>query len=470
MAITTDGPEPRTAQPFGINDYYLGLLLFGLLGYSLFGRGFAYLGLPPLFIGEFLLVLGLIALLNSGASVATLSSVAGLWLIMLMVWTLARTAPYIGEYGVDALRDSVIALYGLYAFVMAGLLLERPDRLRRLIEAYGRFTYLFIPAVLILYPLQQITPDVIPTWPITGVPLVVLKPGDIGVHLAGISLFLLLGFRRLGVIWLILLLAAMAMAATQGRGGMLAMVLPIALALVLVRANRPLIFIGVLTASAVILALVLDLKLEFGDRRVLSARQFVTNVISILSSTRSGDLDDTKEWRLEWWGMIVDYTLNGRYFWTGKGFGVNLANSDGFQVIEPGQGALLRSPHNATMTILARGGAPGLVFWLMTCAVWGWTMFSTYRLALAHQNRVWSRFFLFIFCYWLSAMINATFDVSLEGPMMGIWAWCLFGVGMAAAMLYRVELAGSQGEALALRATGRRTVPMSRKPIISSQR
>ena len=441
----------RTDRSSNVNDYYLGLLLFALLGYALLGRGFAYVGFPPLFIGELLLALGLLALLHSGAALAVFSSFAGLWLILLMAWTLARTAPYVGEHGVEALRDSVIVFYGLYAFVIAGLLLERPERLRRLIETYGRFIYLFIPVALVLYPLQQVAPEIIPVWPNTGVALVVLKPGDIGVHLAGISLFLLLGFRKFKVIWLLLLLTGVAMASTQGRGGMLAMMLPIALALVFVRANTQLLWLGLLIASVVTLALIFDLKFEFGDRRVLSARQIVTNLTSILSSTQSGDLDDTKEWRLEWWGQIVDYTFNGRYFWTGKGFGVNLADVDGFQVVEAGQGALLRSPHNATMTVLARAGVPGLALWLMTCTAWGWTMFTSYLLARARRDRAWSRFFLFIFCYWLAAMINATFDVALEGPMMGIWTWCLFGIGLAAAMLYRSEVEDRQGRVLGAR-------------------
>jgi hypothetical protein len=28
-------------------------------------------------------------------------------------------------------------------------------------------------------------------------------------------------------------------------------------------------------------------------------------------------------------------------------------------------------------------------------------------------------------------MVNATFDVYLEGPQGGIWFWCVFGFGIA---------------------------------------
>jgi hypothetical protein len=34
-------------------------------------------------------------------------------------------------------------------------------------------------------------------------------------------------------------------------------------------------------------------------------------------------------------------------------------------------------------------------------------------------------------------MVNASFDVYLEGPTGGIWFWVIFGTGLAAPVLYR---------------------------------
>lgn len=439
LAMSEQKLATRADRIRNINERYLTLLLVALFGYAVLGRGFAYAGIPPVFIGEILLVLGLLALLRSGCLSATLSSLPNVLLILLMIWVLIRAVPYIGEYGLAGLRDTVIVLYGLYAFVIAGLLLQVPDRLLRLIESYGRFIYLFIAITIVSYPIQQVMPDLIPVWPNSGIPLIALKPGDIGVHLAGISLFLLLGFGRFSLFWLFLLFCAISLAAAQGRGGTLAILLPLSFALLLVRANSQLSRLGLLAVTVVVLALILDVKFEFGDRRGLSARQILTNLTSILSSTESGDLDDTKEWRLEWWQKIIDYTINGRYFWGGKGFGVNLADVDGYQVIH--EGTVLRSPHNASMTILARSGVPGILLWLLLSASWAWTMISQCLRAHARQDRAWSRFFLFIFSYWLASMINATFDVALEGPMMGIWTWCLFGIGIGASMIYQDEIA-----------------------------
>ena len=83
--------------------------------------------------------------------------------------------------------------------------------------------------------------------------------------------------------------------------------------------------------------------------REISFDQIVTNFKSMTGDTGSAGLDSTKKWRVDWWNKIEQYSLYGPYRWTGKGFGVNLAEDDGFQVLTDNS---LRSPHNAHMNIL----------------------------------------------------------------------------------------------------------------------
>src|SRR5688500_18623251 len=67
----------------------LDLLCLTLLGYALFGKGWAYVGIPPLFIGDAVLLLGVMRLLmlTRGWSVIFLSP--PLWaLFALMAWGL----------------------------------------------------------------------------------------------------------------------------------------------------------------------------------------------------------------------------------------------------------------------------------------------------------------------------------------------------------------------------------------------
>ena len=45
----------------------------------------------------------------------------------------------------------------------------------------------------------------------------------------------------------------------------------------------------------------------------------------------------------------------------------------------------------------------------------------------------------------IAFMINAAFDVFLEGPMGGIWFWTIYGVGLAAMWLYKHDPAVLDG-------------------------
>jgi peptidoglycan/LPS O-acetylase OafA/YrhL len=51
----------------------------------------------------------------------------------------------------------------------------------------------------------------------------------------------------------------------------------------------------------------------------------------------------------------------------------------------------------------------------------------------------WARVNLWILSLWLAMMVNAAFDVYLEGPQGGIWFWCLIGFGIAALEAQRAE-------------------------------
>ena len=120
-------------------DRYLAFLAIVLLGYALMGKGFAYIGLPPLYVGEIALLTGIAIFLNSGALLASLATLPCVLLSVAMVWVLARTVPFVGVHGFDALRDSVVILYGAFAFIVIGLLLENARRIDTILRYYGSF-------------------------------------------------------------------------------------------------------------------------------------------------------------------------------------------------------------------------------------------------------------------------------------------------------------------------------------------
>jgi hypothetical protein len=89
--------------------------------------------------------------------------------------------------------------------------------------------------------------------------------------------------------------------------------------------------------------------------------------------------------------------------------------------------------------MLARAGVPGLVLWLLFLTSWFGMIINSMLAARRQGQDEWANLFLFITCYVMAIIINATFDVALEGPMQGIWFWCLVGFGIGSAMIYRYE-------------------------------
>lgn len=63
--------------------------------------------------------------------------------------------------------------------------------------------------------------------------------------------------------------------------------------------------------------------------------------------------------------------------------------------------------------------------------------------ARRHEHRQIANLFLVNITYVLAILINSSFDVALEGPMQGIWFWCLFGFGIGSVMVYRASLTDS---------------------------
>lgn len=435
---------PVTARPVrpaaparDLGDRYLILLCVLLLGYAIFGKGFAYLGVPPLFVSEIVLALGLIVLMSTGCWLAMLMTLPSLVIMLLIGWVVLRTLPYVGTYRFDALRDSVLAVYGLFAFIMVALLLQKPQRLGWIIGTYSRFAlfYGFAGAAL-AYVTNGLSHFI--AWPFSGVPVVYVRMGEASVHLCGAAVFVLLGLRRVPFLWVVAMLVGFLMVSIS-RGAMLSFIVPLCVAAVLGGQLRRIMPIATVGGAVLAIVMVLGVQIETEGGRIIGPAQLVHNVESLIGRSEASNLDGTKTWRLRWWQSIQDYTLHGPYFWTGKGFGVNLAIDDGYVVGEDGRAASgqpVRAPHNAHLNMLARAGVPGLALWLFLAVVWFAMLLSRMVAARHNGDPDWAKLFLWIACYGLAQLINASFDVALEGPMLGIWFWCIIGLGIGSSMLY----------------------------------
>ena len=499
----------------------LGLLL---AGYAFFDKGFAYLGVAPLFVGEVTLALGLLAAAVGGGMRQALRSPLSWLLIAFALLGAVRTIPYLGTYGLDALRDAVVWGYGAFALLVCAFLL-RSGWLSSVPERYGRLLPWFLGWLPVAILIMSLAGDLIPRWPGTDVPLLYLKSGDTAVHLAGGASFLLLGLYERSVrqdrlwlkewVWWTLWAISAFAVASASRSGLLAILAALFVVLLL----RPLsikrfvkvAFIGmILIMPFLLFNTQLDLTDEVDEpdspqsvygRRAVSPQQLFDNLATVIGDTEGaaddrrvielqeslediydnltsssagsagevdvsntgevdagsageGNLADNgentprydelglggpRQWRLEWWNKIVDYTFFGEYFWAGKGFGINLAQDDGFL----GEWFPdMRAPHNGHMTILARAGVPGLVLWTLLQGVFGISLLLAYLRAHRNGQEWWARVDLWILAYWVAFIVNMSFDVYLEGPQGGIWFWSLFGFGMAILVAQRRGLTG----------------------------
>jgi hypothetical protein len=449
MTITTDefAPEPvghSAALPPLVHRRYFGFLGIVLLGYALAGRGFAYVGLPPIFIGEISLAVGIL-LLGTVNRWRELAGSPSTWpLLALFAWGGLQTMPYLRVYGIECLRDAVGWGYGVFAIVVAAMILDHEMLLDMAVGLYERFFKLFLPGIPVTFVVYRSMGAAMPHWPWADIKILQIKEGDAMVHLSGILAFWVSGLAgKIGWGWTALLTVDAVVLGVIDRAGMIAFLAVFAICM----AYRP--GHGVtakaiailLTVCVALFASDVHIPVPDGKGRDISFHQVITNLGSVAGDSGSDGLDSTKEWRLDWWRTIRGYTFFGKYFWTGKGFGINLADEDGFQMLSDHS---LRNPHSVHMTMLARGGVPMLVFWLASVGSWYWLMGRNLLRARREGQRFWEGLFFFLPTYVLAFLINGSFDVFIEGPMGGIWMWTLYGIGLGAALVHHRQPAGWQ--------------------------
>jgi hypothetical protein len=406
--------------------------------YAFLGKGFAYAGWAPFFVSEFLLLLAIPALLASRRVLTLSSSLLGGIFICFLIWQAACFVPYLELYGLDALRDSVIWGYAVFAWVAAALVVRLPRSVEILVQRYRRFAgiYLYVgPAAWLITIYLR---DWLPVWPGTSVSIPLIKGGEYGVHLAGLFAFAVQGGQGTPVWWALLILVE-ALLGMSNRGGLLAFLCAATFILILRPRARRLLTIAIVGLTLLLTMAALDVHFTpVGAPREVSVDVLSHSLVSVFSESERSDLEGTKAWRLNWWRHIWAYTFGGPYFWSGKGYGINLADSDGFPAgtrEEP-----LRSPHNSHLTFLARSGVPGFLLWLLLQLTWAASMLGAH-LRARRLDWPWSGIFAWLLTYWVAFVVEAGFDVSLEGPMEGIPFWTVFGLGWGALILFRSRTA-----------------------------
>jgi O-antigen ligase len=177
------------------------------------------------------------------------------------------------------------------------------------------------------------------------------------------------------------------------------------------------------------LLLIFDVSIPTGGNRHISPQQILDNITSVVGDSNEENLNETVDWRLQWWEGILKDTVDGNAFWTGLGYGTDIAGRYGFNDWTGN-----RSPHNGHLTILARSGIPGITLWLILILTTYATLTRCYFTAVQNGQIRAGKINLWIMAYLTGNLVNMSFDVYLEGPQGGIWFWSL--VGFAIALTY----------------------------------
>jgi hypothetical protein len=422
----------------------LGVLL---AGYVFGDRGFAYLHVPgtPLFVGE--VALAVVAVYMIGfypISDPRLRSPVRLALLVFLVFSTARTIPYLGQYGFDAIRDASQWYYGIFAFFVADFV--RRGGIGPIIGWFGKLLPWFVawaPVSLVLAQMLSwpLVPDSdVPLWAHRGSNTSVLLTACLGFMWmldekdTGISR------RQRGVLTAVSGLF-LVVAGIQNRGGLLAAIAGLALIYWFARSGQRH-FVGIISTVVIIVGLIFsvaDIRVSFfTNDREISAGQLVDNLISVVNPdavATSGDLVGNSSWRLDLWGEVLrDVNLNAPVL--GRGYGVSLGELYGFEGADETE---LRNAHNSHMTIFARSGYLGVGLWFAMWAIWYIMMLRSRRALAARGLRVEAAVAVVAMATALAILVNAVFDPSIEGPPVSAWTWSMFGLGLGLMTLHRPD-------------------------------
>jgi hypothetical protein len=407
------------------------VLLLWLCGYAVLGKGFAYVPVGPVYIGEVLVGLSVAVLLFRSACILKLLAPGrAAWIVwsivMLALWCGIRTLQDVAVYRLDSFRDAAVWGYSVVGLAVYSVIATRPSTVDTLLESFKTYAAFFPIVGFILLTIEIAAPPLPEIAP--GVPILTLKGGDLAVHLGAIALFYLLKLRQqTSVVIPIFLLPSVVLIAVSSRGGAAAFAGAVVFALFgKTRIVRQVLIMGIVVLGGATLMLIGELDIQLFQHRAVSVNQLTHNIMSIVNDDPdlAGNVSGTKRWRLEWWEKIVNETVYGEFFWTGRGFGPNLAAVHGFESTDK----RLRSPHNIHMTYLARGGVPGAILWMSLLGSVYVSILKAYTRARQQRREEQALLCVFIAGYITAIVVNATFDVYLEGPMGSIWFWALVGI------------------------------------------
>jgi O-Antigen ligase len=420
--------------------------LTGLLlaGYLTFGRSFAYLGIPPLFIGEialgaFLVLKPRVALGTWVASLLRPSPLNSLGLALLAFvaygsWQVGRGV--LGGYpAVSTLKYFTFNYYTLFLFMGIWVGLQAPDLLPKLVRVIAWVNGVY--GLLYIVALRNVE-IYLPGFGAQDVPLFSPPAGQVVIILG------LLCFERdLRAVWFVLLLNVVVTLAWQVRSEWAGLALAILTWGLLTGRLGRVAAMGMAGLAVLGMLALADIRMP-GRNGEVSLSESLARVVAPINLELAKELSPkakrhagTADWRELWWaGIWRSVHSSPMLEAVGHGYGFPLVS------LAPAGGEYkesTRTPHSVFYYALGLTGWVGVVlFGALQFAILR-LLWRSYRLTGQAAGLAW----------WVLWMVRFSFEEGLETPMKAIPFYLMIGICMAPALQW-------QGERIVRTATARR--------------
>ena len=413
---------------------------FLLVGYLSLGRSFAYLGIPPLFVGEvalaaFLILKPRVALGTWIASLLRASPLNALGLTLFVfiaygVWEVGRGVLN-GSALIYTLKFFVFNYYTLYMFLGMWVALQAPDFLPKLVRVIawvnGIYGLLFIVAlrhVSVYMPGSGFGGTVVPLFS---------PPVGQAVAILGLLCF----ERDLRAVWFVLVLNILVSLVWQVRAEWLGLALGIfAWGLLTGRLGR---VVAIGMAGLALLGMIELAGIELAGRsgEGISLSENLARVIAPINLELAKQFSPnaqyhagTAEWRELWWDQIwlsAHSTPMLEAF--GHGYGFDLFSLAPAEVRAGQENWEVRTPHSVFFYALGYTGWVGVVlFALLQLAILR-LLWRAFRVSGQPVGIVW----------WILGMARAFFEEGFETPFKAIPFYLLMGICMAPALQWAAK-------------------------------
>ncbi|MEK0422608.1 MAG: hypothetical protein RLZ95_518 [Bacteroidota bacterium] len=396
-----------------IKNLYIRLYFIVMMLYVFLNKGVAYS-----FLVELLWASGIILLLLNRKTLEIPNTRQVKILFFFLAFSIIYILKgFISYPFIDVIRDSFIFQYGWLVFILFLFQHEQKFIWDRLFKIYTWF-----PIVGFFVFLAQFFVPSLSEFKLFGtIPLVLYKYGDMGVHLLISCVLLLMHGEKISTkkLWVLTLFIALdfLIIAAYSRSGALSFIIGV---LCFIYFNKDMVLKTrtkfVLKWLPLVLLIVIPfyVSLQVNENfqgRNIGFEQIKDNFGSIIGAGVNVNSENNVTWRLVWWAKIIDNGFTTQGFFIGRGLGMSLAEADGISSLDDE----LRSPHNFHLNIMARFGV--ILFF-----VW---MYWMYLLIKPIFKRKIGTLTLAISCILMAFLLNASFDVFLEGPMgaFPFWTW-----------------------------------------------